>query len=267
MKIKCSDKKSSIQQSKTLIINQMGRVLMFLLIVIFFNSRKSFTAFGSPVESNFWENRTKLFEARKIFSQYDEADFDEEDYVNSYDTWIKHSTGYSGNSSYISQLREMTDNLNKNESSSMTDEERDEISSFLDIVNEYEDIKNDLQNKMDSIKSKSNFMNNHPLLPESGFNDFAKNKTSKEPTFPIHNDVNITQWVPYMLPGSNLTQWIPYVIPGAKKAWNESSFFENTDPMYSSTNKSSKYYSIKFKEYLLSFTNNVTDQSGFLNSR
>ena len=267
MKLNSLDKKSSIQQSKTLIINQLGRVLIFLLIVIFFDSRKSFKVFGSPVESTFWENRTKLFEARNIFSQYDDADFDEEDYVNSYDSWIKHGTGSSGYSSYISQLREMNDNFNRNESSRMTEEERDEISSFLDIVNEYEDIKNDLQNKMDSIKSKSNFMTNHPLLPESGFNNMAKNTTDAKLTFPIHDDVNITQWVPYMVPGSNLTQWIPYVIPGAKKAWNESSFFENTDPLFSSSNKSSKYYSIKFKEYLLSFSNNVTDQSGFLNSR
>ena len=267
MKMKCLDKKSSIQQSKILIIKQLSLVLIFLLIVIFFDSRKSFKVFGSPVESTFWENRTKLFEARNIFSQYDEANFDVEDYVNSYDTWMKHGTGSLGYSSYISQLREMNDNFNRNESSRMTEEERDEISSFLDIVNEYEDIKNDVLNKMDSIMSKSKFTNNHPLLPDSGFNEMAKNTTDTKFTFPIHDDKSITQWVSYMVPGSNLTQWIPYVIPGAKKAWNESSFFENTDPLFSPSNKSSKYHSNKFKEYLLSFANNVTDQSELLNSR
>lgn len=248
-------------------VNSKKRIFDYLMPVTlstisFFESASDVKAFAITTEPTFWENRTNLLEARTLFSRYDDADFNEADYFDSYDTWVKHVGSSPGNSSYISQLREISNHFNNNETSGMTEEHMEDVSSFLDLVNEYEDIKSDLQTKMDFIKSRPSFIHNHPLLPKSGPDDPPQNMLDTDFPFSINAEVNITQWVPYLVPGSsNTTQWIPYVVPGSIQSWNESSIFDNIDPLNKSLHRSANYYSSKFKEYLLSFAGNLKEKT------
>ena len=226
-----------------------GYDLIFLALIIIHSieSTTNLKASGSSHEAKFWENRTKLEEARNLFSKYDEDEFNEADYVDSYDTWVGHGAINTGYSSYISQLREMNDNFNNNETLGMTKEQRDDVSSFFDLVDEYEDIKNDLQAKMNSIESESDFMLNHPLLPKR-VSDDAQNMKSTGSAFPFNMGISKTQFKPDGLPDSS-------------QSLNESSVFDN---MHSSTkyeNGSVNFYSSEFKEYILNFGKNLTRQS------
>ena len=238
--------------------------LLFLLLMIkFFNeSTPNLNAFGLSTEIKFWKNRTKLLEARKLFSKYDDEDFNEVDYVDSYDTWVKHSGFSTWHSSLISKLREMSNNFNKNETVGLTKEQSEDVSSFLELVNEYEDIKNELQTKMDSLESEPDFIKNHPLLPNKESNNVAQNISDTDVSIATNAEVSITQWVPYSVPGcGNKTQWIPYVVPHSSQSWNGGSFFDNMDPLHEYGNKSVKLYSTKLKEYLLSFGKDITKKS------
>ena len=242
--------------------NKFHLTFLVFMIKYFNESTPHSNAFGLSAETNFWKNRTKLLEARKLFSKYDDEDFDEVDYIDSYDTWVKHGASSTGYSSLISKLREMNDNSNKNETSGLTKAQSEDVSSFLELVNEYEDIKNELQTKMDSIESEPDFINDHPLLPNSGSDNFAQNTADTNTQTPINAEVNITQWVPYSVPGcGNKTQWIPYVVPYSSQSWNGGSLFDTMDPLNKYTNKSVKVYSARLKEYLLSFGKNITRKS------
>ena len=242
-------------------------IIIFALIIKYFNeSTPNSKAFGFSVEAKFWENRTTLLEARNLFSKYDEADFNEADYVDSYDTWVTHGPNSAGYSSYISQIREMNDNFNENETSGLSKEQREDLSSFLDLFNEYEDIKRDLQAKMDSMESESEFMLNHPLLPKRE-SDVVQNIEHTDSPVPMKVEVNITQWVPYPVPGSNTYQWIPFTIPDRSQSWNESLLFDNVDPLKKYENRSMKFYSSKLQEYLVSLGKNLIQESYNLNLR
>ena len=242
-------------------------IIIFALIIKYFNeSTPNSKAFGFSVEEKFWENRTTLLEARNLFSKYDEADFNEADYVDSYDTWVTHGPNSTGYSSYISKIREMNDNFNENETSGLSKERREDLSSFLDLFNEYEDIKRDLQAKMDSMESESEFMLNHPLLPKRE-SDVVQNIEHTDSPVPMKVEVNITQWVPYPVPGSNTYQWIPFTIPDRSQPWNESLLFDNVDPLKKYENRSMKFYSSKLEEYLVSLGRNLTQESYNLNLR
>ena len=242
-------------------------LIIFALIIKYFNeSTPNSKAFGFSVEATFWDNRTKLQEARTLFSKYDEADFNEADYIDSYDTWVRHGPNSTGYSSYISQIREMNDNFNKNETFGMSKEHREDLSSFLDLFNEYEDIKRDLQAKMDSMESESEFMLNHPLLPKRE-SYVAQNIEHTDSPVPINVESNITQWVPYQVPGSNTYQWIPFTIPDRSQSWNESLLLDNIDPLKKYENRRMEFHSSKLKEYLVSLGKNITQESYYSNLR
>ena len=261
MKVTTSNTKLLNRFSKSLY--KLGCDLIFLALVIkYFNkSTLNSKVFGVSAEENFRKNGT-ILEARNLFSKYDGADFNEADYVESYDTWVRHGANSIGYSSVISKLREINDNLDNNETSGMTKEQREDLSSFFDLVSEYEDIKNDLLTKMKSIESESNFMPNHPLLPKRRSDDVAQTTADKDIELSVTPEVNITQWVPYSVPGDgNKTQWIPYVVPDSGQFWKKGSVDDNMDPLNEYTNKSMKSYSTKFKDYLLSFGKNITQKS------
>ena len=242
--------------------NKFYSIFLLLIIQYFIESTPNSNAYGFSSETKFWKNRTQLLEARKLFSKFDGTNFDEVDYIDSYDTWVKYGASSTGYSSVISKLREMNEHFNKNETSGITKEQNEDVSSFLELVNEYEDIKNELQTKMDSIESESDFMYNHPLIPNKESDNVAQNMADTDNPIPINTEVNITQWVPYSVPGcGNKTQWIPYVVPYSSQSWNGGPLFDNTDPLNEYTNKSVKLYSTKLKEYLLSFGKNITKKS------
>ena len=222
-------------------------IFLALIIIHFIESTTNSKAFGSSLEAKFWKNRTQLEEARNLFSKYDDNEFNEADYVDSYDTWVRHGAINKGYSSYVSQLRAMNDNFNNNQTLGMTKEQRDDVSSFFDLVDEYEDIKNDLQAKMNSIESESDFMLNHPLMPKRG-SDVAQNMESTDSPFPFNMEVSKTQLTPNGLPDSS-------------QSLNESSIFDNMDSLTKYKNRSVNFYSSKFKEYILNFGKNPTRQS------
>lgn len=237
-----------------------GCDLIFFVLTIkyFYKLTLNSKAFGVSAETKFGKNSTTFQEARNLFSKFDGADFNEADYVESYDTWVRHGAKSIGYSSIISKLRE----INDNKTSGMTKKQREDVSSFFDLVSEYEDIKNDLLTKMDYIESESDFMPNHPLLSEKQSDDVAQNKVDEDIKIPINDEVNITQWVPYSVPGDgNKTQWIPYVVPDSSQPWKKGSHVDNMDPLNEYKNRSVKFDSSKFKDYLLSFAKNITKKS------
>lgn len=241
--------------------------MVLALIIEYFDELTSNSiAFGFSVEARNFEKRTNLLEAKNSFSKYDDADFNEADYIDSYDTWVRYGANTTGYSSYTSQMREMNDKFNKNETLGMSKEQREDVSSFLDIFNEYEDIKSDFQAKMDSMESESEFMLNHPLLPKRG-SDVAQNMEHTQSSVPINVDVNITQWVPYPVPGSDTYQWIPFAIPDRSQSWNESLLLDNIDPLKKYENRRMEFHSSKLKEYLVSLGKNITQESYYSNLR
>ena len=262
MKVTISNRKLLNRFSTSFYKHGCDLIFLALTIKYFNKSTLNSKAFGVSAETQFWENGTTFQDARNLFSNYDGADFNEADYVESYDTWVRHGANSIGYSSIISKLREINDNLTQNETSGMTKEQREDVSSFFDLVSEYEDIKNDLLTKMDSIESESDFMSNHPLLSKKKSDDVAQNKSDIDLKLPINDEVNITQWVPYSVPGDgNKTQWIPYVVPDSSQPWKKGSHVDNMDPLNEYTNRSVKFYSSKFKDYLLSFGKNITQKS------
>ena len=260
MKVTKSNEKLLNRLSATVKNHRFVIIILAIIIKCFIESTSNSNVFGFSVEAKFWENRTNLQEARNLFSKYDDADFNEADYIESYDTWLKYGANSTGYSSYISQIRDMHDNFNKNETLGMSKEQRDDVSSFLDLFNEYEDIKSDLQAKMNFMESESEFMINHPLLPKRA-SDVSQNMEHADSPVPINVEVNITQWVPYPVPGSNTYQWIPFTIPDTSKSWNESLLFDNIDPLKKYENRSMKFSSSKLEEYLVRLSKNLTQDS------
>ena len=169
--------------------NKFHSIFLLLIIKYFYESTPNSNAFGLSYETKFWKNRTKLLEAIKLFSKFDGTDFNEVDYIDSYDTWVKHSASSTGSSSIISKLREMNEHFNKNETSGITKEQSEDLSSFLDLVNEYEDIKNELQTKMDSIESEPDFIYNHPLLPNRESDNVAQNIADTDNQVPTNSNI------------------------------------------------------------------------------
>ena len=262
MKATRSNEKLLNRFSKNFKKNKFDAIFLLLIIKYFIDSTPNSNAYGLSSETKFWKNRTKLLEARKLFSKFDGTDFDEVDYIDSYDTWVKHSASSTGYSSIISKLREMNEHSNKNETSRMTKELSEDVSSFLELVDEYEDIKNELQTKMDSIESEPDFIDDHPLLQNRESDNVAQSIADADNQVPTNSKLNITQWVPYSVPGcGNKTQWIPYVVPYSSQSLNGGPLFDSMDPLSEYTNKSVKLYSSKLKEYLLSFGKNITKKS------
>ena len=222
--------------------------VIILWITICLESNPALRGFVLSMESTFWENRTKLHEATNMFLQFDDANFNEEDYIDSYDTWIKHGISSSGHPSYISQLRTINDNFNRNETSRISEDDQEEISLFLNLVNEYEDIKSDILSKINFIKNGSKYYNSHPFLSQSGSDDSAQNMTNTGFLSPLNEDVNMTQWSPYLIPG--------YI-----EAWNKSSQFNSINFSLKTTNKSEKYNSMNLKDVLLTFLRNHSEPS------
>lgn len=260
MKVTKSNGKLLIRLSTSFKKHRFFLMILALTIEYFNELTSNSKAFGFSVEAKLFENRTNLLDARNSFSKYDDADFNEADYIDSYDTWVRHGANTTGYSSYISQMREMNDKFNKNETLGMSKEQREDVSSFLDLFNEYEDIKSDLQAKMDFMESESEFMINHPLLPKRG-SDVAQNMEHTESPVPINVDVNITQWVPYPVPGSDTYQWIPFAMPDRSQSWNKSLLLDNIDPLKKYENRRMKFYSSKLQEYVVSLGKNVTQES------
>ena len=253
MKVAKLKRKSHNRLSTSFKKHKCDLIFLVLIIIRFIESTTNINAFGFLLEAKFWKNRTQLEEARNLFSKYDEDEFNEADYVDSYDTWVGHGAVNTGYSSYVSQLREMNDNFSNNETLGMTKEHRDDVSSFFDLVDEYEDIKNDLQAKMNSIESESDFMLSHPLMPKRG-SDVAQNMESTDSPFPFNMEVSKTQLAPNK-------------IPDRSQSLNESSHLDNIDSFTEYENRSVSFYSSKFKEYILNFGENLTQQSYTSNLR
>ena len=222
-------------------INRFNLTVLSILISFCLESNPAFKGVVLSMESTFWENRTKLNEARNMFSQFDDADFNEEDYIDSYDTWIKHGMGYSGQSSYISQLRTINEDFNRNATSGISEDDKKELSSFLDLVNEYEDIKSDMHSKSNFIKTGSNYYNTHPLQSQSTSDDSEQNMTETDFLSPLSDNVNITRWAPFM-------------IPLHIESWNASSDLSPKNTNFKSPNKSED--SLRLKEFFLNFVEN-----------
>ena len=253
MKVTKLKRKLHIRLSTSFKKHGCDLIFLSLTIIHFIESTTNSKAYGSSLEAKFWKNRTQLEEARNLFSKYDDNEFNEADYVDSYDTWVRHGAINKGYSSYVSQLREMNDNFNNNQTLGMTKEQRDDVSSFFDLVDEYEDIKHDLQAKMDSMKSESDFMLNHPLLAKRGSN-VQQNMENRDRSFPFNIEVSQTQL------SSNK-------IPDSSQSLNESSLLDNIDSFTEYKNSSVNFYSSKFKEYILNFGKNLTQQSYTSNLR
>ena len=114
MKVTKLKRKLHIRLSTSFKKHGCDLIFLSLTIIHFIESTTNSKAYGSSLEAKFWKNRTQLEEARNLFSKYDDNEFNEADYVDSYDTWVKHGAMNTGYSSYISQLREMNDNFNNN---------------------------------------------------------------------------------------------------------------------------------------------------------
>ena len=90
MKIKRSNWKLPNRSSVNCKKRIFDLILVTVLTISFYESAPDVKALALTIEPKFWENRTNLLKARTLFSRYDDADFNEADYFDSYDTWVKH---------------------------------------------------------------------------------------------------------------------------------------------------------------------------------
>ena len=94
MKVTKSNEKLLYRLSATVKNHRFVIIILAIIIKCFIESTSNSNVFGFSVEAKFWENRTNLQEARNLFSKYDDADFNEADYIESYDTWLKYGANY-----------------------------------------------------------------------------------------------------------------------------------------------------------------------------